>query len=496
MCQYTKGVRWGYNKHTNNGGAAVTANNETKGMQGKGKNMKMKKIAGLFLTLVMAIGLVTGCSSNPEASTNTSTEEGSSQVPEEKTDQGGQTQTTEGTTEEGAAPLTGVTIEFLYNLNGEATSDAILAACEQFTYKTGIEVEAIMPGSSFSDTMKTRMAANQLPDIWTTHGWAVARYSEYLEPLNSQPFAGSVKNEIKDLITGSDGSIYTAPIDMDLVGIAYNDDLLKEAGVNIEELTTWADFDEACQKIAVLGKTPIHIGGKDSWTIGNIFNDIAPTLFTNDNEANQQALLDGSFDWSQWDDAAEMLASWNEKGFINTDCLTADYMTSVKAMAKGDVGFAFYGASGIAEVYAINADANIGFMPLPAKDENGKQTLLIGEHFAVGVWKDSAHKEEAMQLLNFLMEEEVCTELASVCGMPSGVTYVTSDTGKLADYYTKYSEAGIETVPYFDRAYLPSGMWNDLCTTGALILSGEDNAVQKATEQMKASYTEKKAQAN
>ncbi len=448
--------------------------------------MKVKKLIGLCMAGIMMAGILTGCSSNPETKTDTPAAKDEIKDTAEK----------DGNSNEGAAPLTGVTIEFLYNLNGESTSNAILEACEQFTYETGIKVEAIMPGSSFSDTMKTRMAANQLPDIWTTHGWAVARYSEYLEPLNEQEFANSIKPEIKDLITGADGNIYTAPIDMDLVGIAYNEDLLKEAGVNIEELKTWEDFSAACQKISDMGKTPIHIGGKDSWTIGNIFNDIAPTLFTNGNEANQKALLDGSFDWSLWKDAAQMLSSWKENGFVNKDCLTADYMTSVKAMAKGDVGFAFYGASGIAEVYAVNPDANIGFMPLPGKDKASEQTLLIGEHFAVGVWKDSSHKAEALQLLNYLMEKEVCTELASVCRMPSGVTYVTSDTGKLGKYYTQYSQDQIPTVPYFDRAYLPSGMWNDLCTTGALILSDEDNAVDKAVDQMKTSYTEKKAQAN
>ncbi len=453
----------------------------------KGKIMKkIKKLLSLLLISTMSFTLLAGCSANPESSTEGTKEKN---VISEET-----VQSSESNQE--AAPLTGVTLEFLYNLNGEAMSDAIQAACEKFTYETGIEVEAIMPGSSFSDTMKTRMAAGQLPDVWTTHGWAVARYSEYLEPLNDQDFVQYIKPEIKDLITGDDGNVYTAPIDMDLVGIAYNADVLSAAGINPEEIKTWGDFNEACQKILDSGKTPIHIGGKDSYTIGNIFNDIAPTLFTNGNEANQKALLDGTFDWSQWGDAANMLAGWNEKGYINKDCLTSDYMTSVKAMSKGDVGFGFYGADGLAQAYALNPEAKLGFIPLPGKDDSSEQSLLIGEHFAVGVWKDSQHKEESLKLLNFLMEEGVCTELASVAGMPSGVSNVTSDTGNLSDLYAKYSEAGIQTVPYFDRAYLPSGMWNDLCTTGALILSFEGDALDRAVEQMKTSYEGKISQAN
>ena len=37
--------------------------------------------------------------------------------------------------------------------------------------------------------MKTKMAANDLPDLWTTHGWSVNRYSEYLRPLNDREWA-------------------------------------------------------------------------------------------------------------------------------------------------------------------------------------------------------------------------------------------------------------------------------------------------------------------
>jgi len=116
----------------------------------------MKKLALAALAGLMAVNMI-GCSKAPEEPVQTA-EQTSAEKAGEKEDSQGE-----------AAASTGVTIEFLYNLNGEAVSDAVQEVCKQFTQETGIGVEAVMPGSNFSDIMKTRMASNQLPDAWTTH---------------------------------------------------------------------------------------------------------------------------------------------------------------------------------------------------------------------------------------------------------------------------------------------------------------------------------------
>lgn len=385
----------------------------------------MKKLALAALAGLMAVNMI-GCSKAPEEPVQTA-EQTSAEKAGEKEDSQGE-----------AAASTGVTIEFLYNLNGEAVSDAVQEVCKQFTQETGIGVEAVMPGSNFSDIMKTRMASNQLPDAWTTHGWAVARYAEYLAPLNDFSFASHISPSIQEQITDQDGNLFTLPIDMDLTGIIYNVNVLKEAGVNVDDIKTWADFETACEQIKEAGKTPIQLGGKDNYTIGNMMDFVAPTLITNQDEANQQALLDGSFDWSKWNTVVEMIDSWRQKGYFNTDAVTADYMTGIKALAA---------------------------------------------------------EEEVKQFMDFLAREDICSYLATKCGMPSGLDNVESDTGRLAPYYDKYStDSSILNIPYFDRKYLPSGMWNDLCVTGATLLSGQSDALTISVDQMKSSYEEKKAQ--
>ena len=51
--------------------------------------------------------------------------------------------------------------------------EVLQAACEAFTAETGIKVEFSAPGDTYEEMMKTKMASNDLPDVFDTHGWAV-----------------------------------------------------------------------------------------------------------------------------------------------------------------------------------------------------------------------------------------------------------------------------------------------------------------------------------
>lgn len=445
--------------------------------------MKYKKILSLVLTAAMTAAMFTGCSQRPEESKDAqATEENEAGSDETEEEDDGE-----------AAESTGVTLEFQHNMTGVIT-DTIEEVCKDFTKETGIAVEVSAPGT-YGEMIKARMASNDMPDLFSTHGWSTSLYVEYLEPINDQPFADKIVDSIRDMITDADGNMYVLPADADLSGMTFNKTVLDEAGVNVEDIKTWDDFDEACQKVKDSGKTPIHVGGKDNWTIGTMIDLIAPTFLTNNEETTEaEALLDGSFDWSKWEPISQMVSEWYEKGYFNVDCLTADYITSCKALAQDQAAFTFYTGKAVAEAQQTNPDVNLGIMPIPAVDENNVPCLIGGEDLAIGVWKDSPHKEEALQLLNYMAQPEVCSKLAKSCGMPAGLEGVESETGILQPYYEKYMDEGVFTIPYFDREYLPSGLYDVMCTTGTSILAGENNAVENSVRDMRQAYEEKMEQ--
>lgn len=381
------------------------------------------------------------------------------------------------------------TITFATNVVGEK-AEALEAACKDFQKETGYTVDFQAPGESYEELMKTKMSANELPDVFTTHGWSVARYSDYLMPVNDLDWAENIDEQIKPVITNKDGDMFVLPVDMDIAGVVYNVSVLEEAGVNPDEINTWEDFTAACEKIKAAGKVPVHIGGKDNWTIGQFFDWAAPSYYVTD-EANSQAddLKDGTFDTATWEKVAGLLDSWVKAGYLNEDALTADYNADMKALAEGTAAFCFYGNNAVVDAKGVNPDAKIGMIPVPAASAEDKPSLIAGEDIAVGVWKDSSVKEKATELLNYLAKPEVAKTIAEAAGCKAGLTNTESEIGEIGTYLDKYAD--VETFPYFDREYLPSGMWDVMCATGADILAQKDGAVENAAKTMQQNFNDK-----
>ena len=266
----------------------------------------MKRMLCFVLSTVLTLTSMAGCSQKP-ADSNSKPTASSAQAAVSNGE---------------SAKSTGVTITLAHNMNG-AASDAVTAVCKQFTKETGINVEVQAPGGSYEETLKTRMAANSLPDVFTTHGWSVRRYDEYLKPLNDQPFISRIKSSIKSQITDKSGNIVTLPVDIQQNGIVYNKDVIKKSGVDVNSIKTWEDFTAAMKKVKAAGFTPLEVGGKDNWTIGVIIDFMAPGYYTSNDKNNYRSQLSaGNFDWNKWSTLCNTFYDWGKKGYVNKDALT------------------------------------------------------------------------------------------------------------------------------------------------------------------------------
>lgn len=134
-----------------------------------------------------------------------------------------------------------------------------------------------------------------------------------------------------------------------------------------------------------------------------------------------------------------------------------------------------------------NPNGNYGFMPLPAAYKDGERTVIVGERTAIGVWKDSKYKNEALKFLEYLAKPENINLVAKGNMTPTGLVGdgYKLDAGKLSPYFenaAKYKGFG-----YFDREYLPNGMWDSLCKTGTGMLAGT-MSIDQVIAQLKADY--------
>jgi raffinose/stachyose/melibiose transport system substrate-binding protein len=354
-----------------------------------------------------------------------------------------------------------------------------------------IKVDFSAPGADYEKLMKVKMAANDMPDVFSTHGWAKIRYGEFLLDLKDQPWTSQIDSAIKPAVTDDTGKVYVLPMDQEKTGPAFNADILKEYGVDVP--LTWKDFVAACETIKTKseGKVAcVHMGGADSWPVGQYYDFFSTALAIGPTPNDAQALLDGTYDWKKYTVLSQNLLDLKTNGYLNTDALTAKYTDSAAALAEGKAAFGFYGPFICDEALKTNPNFNCGIMPIPALVEGDKPTFAGGELTTWGVWKDSQHVDAAIKFVDYFAQPENVKAVAESNKVPAGLTGVQVDAGYLTQYYTKYSD--LRTFTYFDRIYLPNGMWDVLCKNGQDVLAGGITPEQ-ATDNIAKEYTRLRA---
>ena len=388
-------------------------------------------------------------------------------------------------TEEVVPPQETITLEVATNIVGEQAKVLEEIAQEFMQENPNIKVEMSILGQDYENLMRIKMAADDMPDVFSTHGWAKIRYGEFLADLRDEPWADSISIAIRSLVTDEDGKVYVLPMNQDKAGICYNVDILEEYGISVP--TTYDELMAAAEKIKTESNgeiIPFHIGGADMWPLGAFYDWMATPLLISHKNDEGPTLLDGTFDWDKFVWLSEQLVEWQEKGYLNKDVLTAKYMDTANAHAEGRVAFVLLGAYINQEALGINPELNVSVMPVPSIVEGDEPTFIGGEWTTWGVWKNSEHIEEAKMFVAFYARPENVARVANSDNMPAGLDGVKTEADEI-DYYQKYADLRI--FPFFDRYYLPNGMWDVLCKNGQEILAGALTPEQ-ATENMQKEY--------
>ena len=372
------------------------------------------------------------------------------------------------------------------------TFDAVEHIVELFMEENpGVDVEYTTYGSDYENLMKARMAANDLPDVFATHGWAVNRYAEYLMPLNDLELSTRIAPAVIDTVTTDDGSIVAMPVTMEQSGMIYNKAILKEAGWDHVPRTI-DEFFQCCEDVKALGVTPVYITGKDTRNQANLMDIMAVSILITCNDAgdNAEALYNGTFDWSKWAPVSSLITELRDRGLLNVDATTADPIYTQEKLAFGEAMFNFNNQAAITSAWELNPDAELSMMPVPGFHEDDEQIWIGGERECYGIWKDTPNKELAIAFLEFMARPENVKYVCDTAGMPAGFIDIDSEQ-KLSEDYAAFAD--LKIYPYFDREWLPSGMWATMRTIGGALTAGE-MSVEESCNTMRDSYLSLMAQ--
>lgn len=342
----------------------------------------------------------------------------------------------------------------------------------QFTKENStITVDFQAPGKEYENIMKIKMASNDMPDVFATHGWAKIRYGNFLADLKDQSWTSRISPAIKDSITDKTGKVYILPIDWEKTGFLYNVDVLQKYGVQVPK--TIDEFAAACETIKTKSNgtvVPFHVGASDNWMMGQIFNVWATSLLVSPSTNFQKELDAHTFDWNNFEKLPTIMVDWVKKGYFNKDVLTAKFTDTEKAVAEGKAAFACHGTWMIPDMQKINPNVKIGLMPVPSIVSGDAPTFAGGEKTTWGAWKDSKALDAAKKFIAYYAKTENAAAVCKNTGLASGLTDVKADLGELSKYYDQYKD--IRVFTYFDRVSLPNGMWDPMCKNGQDLFGG------------------------
>lgn len=388
----------------------------------------------------------------------------------------------------GEADLSGKEIEVATYLSGE-TLEAYKSVIEGFEEETGVEVTLDEYGDDYESTMKTRMASNDLPDVFETHGWSLIRYKEYLTDLSGEEWAADLNDAALGVIRDTDGKIYTLMTTGSCLGTAVNMDVCEAAGVDPWEIETWEDLNAACDKIKQAGYTPI---ANYFTSAGALANCVGSWLnYEGEQYDETEAMLDGTWDWKNYDVVLDYLQTWFDNGYLYEDCGTITQTDAIERCAQNDCAFVIgIGTSYQAAVVAQNPDVTMAMIPICASKEGGARFCGIGEGASFGIWKDTEEMEVCKAFLAYIAEnaDPINAAAGEISTLPSETTK-SYGMQMMEEMETHFPDVFYDNL--WDRKYMPNGMWNVFQVAAGMFCEDQsDDSKQEIMEYLQENYVD------
>ena len=357
----------------------------------------------------------------------------------------------------GTTDFSGKEIEIATYLTGD-TLEAYKEVIAGFESETGVKVTLDEYGEDYENTMKIRMASNDLPDVFETHGWSLIRYKEYLTDLSGEEWADDLNEAALGVIQDTDGKIYTLMTTGSCLGTAVNVDVCEAAGVDPWAIETWEDFNAACDKIKAAGYTPIAnyftsagalANANGSWLSyeGAVYDD-------------NEAILNGTWDWEHFKTILDYLQTWFDNGYLYEDCGTIGQTDAIERCARNECAFIVgIGTSYQTAVVALNPDVTMAMIPICASQEGGARFCGIGEGASFGIWKDTEEMEVCKAFLNYVAEnaDGINAAAGEISTLPSETTK-SYGMQMMEEMESHYPDVFYDNL--WDRKYMPAGMWS------------------------------------
>nr|WP_216853205.1 sugar ABC transporter substrate-binding protein [Phytoactinopolyspora halotolerans] len=328
-----------------------------------------------------------------------------------------------GDTDESAAGGT-VTLEFAQWWEPELPEGSLRALMDEFEEQNpGITVELLSgPYASTKEQVVAGAAAGTMSDVVGLDGaWVndFSRQGSITSLTDLMAEAGYDDGELASQIQ-IDGATYMIPVVNFVYPLITNDALLTEAGVDAPPANR-TEFADAAQAITDLGD---DVSG---WALplsleapNGVQNDVMSWVWA----SGGSMLADGQPDLTnaQVTGAAEYIQQLWDAGVVAPGAFTMKEQDKVEEFTNGRVGMMISSLAHVNTIRESNPDLEFSIAAIPAEDSYDGERGIPYASWGIGVAENSEHKAEAWKLVEFLMSEEVNSELSSLANAFPGNT--------------------------------------------------------------------------
>ncbi len=322
-----------------------------------------------------------------------------------------------------------------------------------------IELDIQMQTGDYSDFLGAKVASDDLPDIYILTPYKqVQAFAEAgrLKDLSNEPFVDKVYENGLYACTYY-GKVYGYPANFEYLGVFYNKDLFKQAGIESVP-TTREEFEACCEKLQAAGINPIAPTYKDSWTLKHLFSALL-TPEVQDDIPGFISKLDsgeGSFDVEGIDEVfafADIMRKYSGGNMMDQDSTSG-----FNALANGQAAMLLSGEFSQATVAAMDNPPDIGCFAIPASSEAAKNKLGVDVGIVNVVNEQTSDFGACQKVLEFLSNADdpegyIAITTARMGDAPPAMPYEGGVACSSSDDYKAYADAG-NIVPWVYQQYV------------------------------------------
>lgn len=292
---------------------------------------------------------------------------------------------------------------------GDADNQAIL---EQSFTEINEAFEKEHPGikvdyqySGTFDTINVAVQSDSLPDLFWVQGNKSTKMAElakngYILNLDSYNLDSSRYSQAAIDYATVDGSVYCSyPAFLDYATIYYNKDLF--GSLQLEKPSTYEELLSAIETLAENGYTPVALGGKGDFDRYWLIQIMAPALCQ---ETMNQISKHEAIDFTAMEKMFDTYREWSEKGYMGKDFASVDAVGAQLAFTNGEAGMIVDGTWNNQMYRELNFE--VGSFAFPGED--GTRYAQSGEsnYTTYAIASKTEHPQEAVEYLKFLNSKQ------------------------------------------------------------------------------------------